>query len=79
MKEIIHSKPSFEETINEYNFLQRSGSDLSMVYDTSSTYIRMSFLPEDVNEMVDMILDVALSEKVLHEEGIQMADQLDTI
>ena len=67
LQEIMHSKPSFEETIEEYDFLQKSGSELNMTYDTSCTYVRMSFFPEDVDIMTDMILDVALSEKNMYE------------
>lgn len=50
-----------------------------MTFDPSATYIKMSFLPEDIDIMSDMILDVALSEKNMYEEGVVVADNLNKI
>ena len=70
LKNLVHMKPDFRDSIRNYEFMNQTGATVDFNYDVEYSYIRCSFFQEDIDIMVDLILDLALREKKLFEEEL---------
>ena len=43
LKSFVHMKPSFEELVNNYEFLHQTGSTFDFNYDSVTSYAKCSF------------------------------------
>jgi hypothetical protein len=63
-------KPSFEELVGNYITLSSTSSTFSLAYDAMTTYARCSFLAEDEDLMLNLLLDLVIQEKSMYEVPI---------
>jgi hypothetical protein len=61
-------KPTFEELVGNYQVLHQTGSTFDLNYDSWTTYAKCSFLEEDQDLMINLLLDLALQEKNMFED-----------
>jgi hypothetical protein len=51
-------------------FLHQTGSTIDFTYDVENTYLKCSFFEEDIDVMVNLLLDLAVSQKNLFEDNM---------
>lgn len=60
-------KPTFEQLVSNYQILHQTGSFFDLTYDSLTTYGKCSFLEEDQDLMMDLLLDLVIREKNMFE------------